>query len=76
MRPLRTGQGRRCERWAGRESRLHLHFHALVAKQLYAYPSMVPTTPIMRSRRGAEPTTNGCSRTLTWRGFAVALPCH
>ena len=30
MRPLRTGQGRRRERWAGRAAGLHLHLQALV----------------------------------------------
>jgi hypothetical protein len=45
--------------------KLHSHFHMLVPKQLHAHPSMVPTAPIMRSRTGAEPITNGCSRTLT-----------
>jgi hypothetical protein len=29
-----------------------------------------------RHRSGDEPTTTGCSRTLTWRGFAVAAPLH
>lgn len=27
-------------------------------------------------RSGAEPTRSGCSSTLTWRGFVVALPFH
>src|SRR5438105_945725 len=27
-----------------------------------------------RQRMGSEPTTNGCSSTLTWRGFLVAQP--
>jgi hypothetical protein len=40
--------------------KLHSHFHMLVPKQLHAHPSMVPTAPIMRSRTGAEPITNGC----------------
>ena len=29
-----------------------------------------------RQRSGAEPTWRGCNSTLTWRGFAVALPFH
>ncbi len=46
MRALCTGQGGRREIWAGRKTLLHLHFYALVTKQLHARPSMVPTTPI------------------------------
>jgi hypothetical protein len=51
MCPLRTGQRRRRERWAGRETVPHLHFHALVTKQVHAHPSMVPTTPIIPEHR-------------------------
>jgi hypothetical protein len=76
MGPLRTGQGRRRERWVGRETLLHSHFHLLVPKQLHAHPSMGPTAPIMRSRTGAEPITNGCEpHAHAGSGFAVALPC-
>ncbi len=76
LRPLRTGQGRRRDRWAGREALLYLHLHVLLTEQLYARPSMVPTIPVTRSRRGADPTTRGCNSMLTWRGFVVARPCH
>ena len=74
MRALCTRQGRGSR--ASRETLLYLHLHTLGTQQLLARPSMVPTTPITRSRRGAEPTTRGCSSTLTWRGLAVVLPCH
>ncbi len=46
MRPLRTGQGRRRDRWAGRTAGFHLHLHPLVRQQVDARPSMVTTTPI------------------------------
>ena len=29
-----------------------------------------------RQSSGADPTRSGCSSTLTWRGFVVALPFH
>ncbi len=47
-----------------------------LAVQLQTCPPMLPPAPVTRSRRGAEPMARGCSSTLTWRGFLVALPCH
>jgi hypothetical protein len=76
MRALCTRQGRRRGIGASRETLLYLHLHPLGTQQVLARPSMMPTTPITRSRRGAEPMTRGCSSTLTWRGLAVVLPCH
>src|SRR5437868_1372569 len=58
MRPLRTGQGRRRDRWAGREALLSLHLHVLLTEQLYARPSMVATIPVMPEQR-SRPNDEG-----------------
>jgi hypothetical protein len=76
MRSLRPGQRRRWERWSGRKTRFYPHLHVLVTKELHTRPSMLPAAPIRATRMGRDPTTNGCKSTLTWRGFAVALPFH
>jgi hypothetical protein len=75
MRPLRPRERHGCDGSGGWESRLYLDLQAL-AVQVQAGPPMQPPAPITRSRSGAEPTARGCSSTLTWRGFAVAWPCH
>ncbi len=51
MRALRTGQGRRRKSWAGRETLLHLHFHALLPKQMHAHSPMKSPTPILPEER-------------------------
>src|SRR5258708_39766518 len=47
MRPLRTGQRRRWERWSGRKIRFYPHHQALVTKKLHTRPPMLPTAPIL-----------------------------
>ena len=47
MRPLRTGQRRRWERWSGRKIRFYPHLQALVTKKLHTRPPMLPTAPIL-----------------------------
>src|SRR5260221_10607816 len=44
MRPLRTGQGRRQERWASRAAGLYLHLQVLAA-ELHASSPMKSPTP-------------------------------
>ena len=51
MRALCTGQGRRRASGAGRETLLHLHFHALLPKQTHAHASMKSPTPIPPEER-------------------------
>jgi hypothetical protein len=48
----------------------------LGSHQLQTGAPVLSAAPIARSRSGAGPTWSGCSSTLTWRGFAVALPFH
>jgi hypothetical protein len=48
---LCTRQGCRRKIWTGRETLLHLHFHALVTKQLHARSSMPSSTPITPEER-------------------------
>jgi len=76
MGTLGTGKGHRHDGEAGGGGGIDLYHDTLLAQQLYARPSVGPTAPVARSRRGADPTTSGCSSTLTWRGLAVALPFH
>ena len=47
MRPLRTGQRRRWERWSGRKTLFYSHLHALVTKKLHTRPPMLPAAPIL-----------------------------
>src|SRR5258706_335931 len=51
MRALCTGQGRRRASGAGRETLLHLHFHALLPKRTHAHASMKSPTPIPPQQR-------------------------
>jgi hypothetical protein len=46
MRPLRTGQRRRWERWSGRKTLFSPHLHALVTKELHTRPPMLPAAPV------------------------------
>ena len=56
MRPLRTGQGRRQERWASRAAGLYLHLQVLAAELHASSPmkSPTPVTPEERSRSHSE----------------------
>jgi hypothetical protein len=47
VRPLRTGQRRRWERWSGRKTLYYPHLHALVTKKLQTCPPMLPAAPIL-----------------------------
>ncbi len=51
MGALCTGQGSRRKIWVGRETLLHLHFHALVTQQLQARPPIGSPTPVTPSKR-------------------------
>jgi hypothetical protein len=48
---LRTGQGCRDRICASREPLLLLDVYALMTKQLYAYPTVMPTTPVIPEER-------------------------
>ena len=51
VRALCTGQGHRRKSRARRETRLHSHFHVLVAKQLHARPSVLSSAPVAPEQR-------------------------
>ena len=74
--PLCPGKGRRRDREAGRGGRFDLDLDALMAHQLDARPRGGADGSSHERRRGSDPTTTGCTSTLTWRGFLGALPCH
>jgi hypothetical protein len=76
VRSLRAGEDHLRWRWRSGGGRWLIHLDPLVSHELPTGASVCSPTPILRSRNGAQPTRKGCSRTLTWRGLAVALPCH
>jgi len=75
MCPLRTREDGRRWDWR-RQGLLQREVHSLAAQQLYTGASVFSATPIVRSRRGAEPTESGCSSKLTRRGFVAWWPCY
>ena len=74
MRPLRTGQGRRQERWASRAAGLYLHLQVLAAELHASSPmkSPTPVTPEKRSRSHGERMEQQTD--LTRLGSGAALP--
>ena len=74
MRPLRTGQGRRQERWASRAAGLYLHLQVLAAELHASSPmkSPTPVTPEERSRSHSERMEQQAY--LTRLGSGAALP--
>ena len=47
MRALCTGQGHGWERWSGSKTQFYLYLHALMTKELYTRPSVLPPAPIL-----------------------------
>ena len=72
---LCAGQDHVCCAWRSCGGWWQAHLDALMSREPHTGPPVLSPAPIPRSRSGARPTWRGCSRTLTWRGFAVALPC-
>ncbi len=73
MCPCWTRQERSLGRWAGSESRRQLDLHSLAAHQLQTRP---PSFHRLQSRQRMGPRPPRGNSTLTWRGLAVAWPCH
>jgi hypothetical protein len=76
MGSLRTGQDDIRGAWRSGCGWQQAHLDTLEPHELHTSAPVFSAAPISRSRSGAEPTGSGCSSTLTWRGFLVALPCH
>ena len=75
MRPLRPRKDRRSgAALAGWTVRLP-HLEVLITHQLHTGSPMLSPAPVMPEER-RPPTVRGWSRTLTWRGFVVAVPFH
>lgn len=72
---LCPGEGCRRENWAGRETLLHLHFHALLSKQMHAHSSMKSPTPITPEERSRTDDEGMQEHThLARLGGGAALP--
>ena len=76
VRPLRTGKGRRRDGGESRGGRFDLDGDALMAQQLDARPSVLPTTPVPPEQRLRPNDERMQKHTHAGSGLAVALPFH